>query len=139
MKSIFPNSKFILFVRDSDSWYKSMIAHSKKGRIGDSKEHCKIYRREIDFYHKLSSTKDSNDKLDKFENHFSMINYKEHYKNIYEIRNREIIDFFNEQSPKSLIVCKLEDPHKWEKLGEFMEIQIPKDFKIHSNKSVKQN
>ena len=51
----------------------------------------------------------------------------------------EIIDFFNEQSPKSLIVSKLEDPHKWEELGGFMEIQIPKDFKIHSNKSLKQN
>ena len=59
--------------------------------------------------------------------------------NLYKIRNREIIDFFNEQSPKSLIVSKLEDPHKWEELGGFMEIQIPKDFKIHSNKSLKQN
>ena len=42
----FPNAKFILLTRDSESWFNSMLSHSKGKTLGNTKLHCKIYRRE---------------------------------------------------------------------------------------------
>jgi hypothetical protein len=132
----FPRSKFILFTRDSDSWFESMIKHSRGKNPGNTQRHCKIYRLEKEFYYRLD-----NDKTFKPSPNYSIDNLldlkgrDDHYKQIYETRNREITEFFKQKNPESLFTCKLEDPMKWVKLGEFIGLKVPSDFIIHSNRS----
>ncbi|MFT4850359.1 MAG: hypothetical protein ACI83B_002916 [Sediminicola sp.] len=132
----FPNSKFVLFTRDSDSWFKSMVSHSNGQTLGNTKVHCKVYRREKEYNHKLDtdpSFKPSN----KIDNLLTLDGHREHYKEIYDLRNREIIDFFNENDSSRLIVCDLRDSNKWKRLGEFFGIEVPADAKYHSHNSLK--
>lgn len=133
----FPKAKFILFTRDSEAWFKSMLSHSEGKILGNTKRHCKVYRREDDFYNLLNKNERQFYNEKEIDNLLSLGGYKEHYTKIYELRNREIIDFFNKTSPRSLMHCELEDKNKWNKLGEFINIDVPQDFKVHVNKSNK--
>ena len=54
---------------------------------------------------------------------------------IYKLHNQEAIFFFERVSPYSLFTCRLEDPYKWQKLGQFFGIAVPSDFEVHKNKS----
>jgi hypothetical protein len=36
-----------------------------------------------------------------------------------------------------LFTCSLEDPDKWQKMGAFFNIKVPKDFEMHSNRTIK--
>ena len=60
---------------------------------------------------------------------------EQHYKEVYKLHNKEVVDFFNQFSPKSLFTCRLEDQQKWMKLGQFVGIDVPADFEVHANKS----
>jgi len=131
----FPNAKFILFTRDSEKWFNSMLSHSDGKTLGNTKRHCKVYRREEDFYKLLNKSERLLYNEKEIDNLLSLEGYKEHYIKLYELRNREIIDFFNKTNQKLLIHCELEDNNKWEKFGEFFRLDIPKNFKIHANKS----
>jgi hypothetical protein len=53
----FPNAKFILFTRDPDAWFESMVKHSGGNIIGRSKIHCKVYRREQEYFDLLHSVR----------------------------------------------------------------------------------
>lgn len=53
----FPNSKFVLFTRDPDSWFRSMIKHSGGNVLGQPIVHCKNYRRETEYFQLLSQGK----------------------------------------------------------------------------------
>lgn len=131
----FPDAKFVLFTRDADDWFKSMVSHSQGKILGNTKRHCKVYRREEDFY-KLKDTEGFEDYDEhKIDNLLSLEGYEEHYKTMYRIRNREMIEFFEKHAPQSLFVGELEDPKKWEKLAQFMKIKIPSNFEVHANKS----
>lgn len=133
----FPDTKFILLTRDEDAWFKSMLSHSKGQNPGNTKRHCKVYRREEDFYQLISDDqlKDYDEKS--IDNLLSLRGYEDHYKTLYSIRNKEIMEFFNKNAPESLFVAKLEDPNKWQKLGEFFNIKISADLEVHANKSNK--
>lgn len=131
----FPGSKFILFTRDSESWFKSMLSHSNGQTLGNTKRHCKVYRREIEFYQKLETDNDFKPTEDEIDNLLPLLGHEKHYRDLYEIRNKEIIDFFEKKDPSRLFHCDLADSNKWQKLGEYFKIDIPNDFKIHSNKS----
>jgi len=133
----FPNSKFILFTRDSESWFKSMLSHSNGKTLGNTKRHVKVYRREKEFYNKLESDKNFNPSSDKIDNLLPLVGYEQHYKDLYEIRIKEIIDFFKEHDSNRLIHCDLKDTTKWQKLGDFFKIDVPTDFMIHANNSQK--
>lgn len=125
----FADAKFVLFTRNSDDWFRSML-HHHFGEIYDHfKLHCKLYRREKDYYQKL----DNNNK----EQEYFKIEHAKHYKEYYETRNREVIDFFNEKDQNRLIVCDLNDTDKWQKLGKFFGLNIPENFEVHSNRSGK--
>jgi len=131
----FPNTKFILFTRDSEKWFNSMLNHSGGLILGNTKRHCKVYRREKDYYNLLNEKERLTYNEKQIDNLLSLEGYKEHYIKLYELRNREIIDFFNKINPNSLFTCQLEDDNKWRKLGEFMNIEIPQNFSVHANKS----
>ena len=46
----FPTAKFLLFERDPDAWFKSMLRHSGTNILGRSRNHCKLYRRELEYF-----------------------------------------------------------------------------------------
>lgn len=131
----FPKAKFILLTRDPNTWFQSMLSHSNGKILGNTKRHCKVYRREEDFYNLIDENELSNYNEKNIDNLLSLEGYDEHYKAIYELRNKEIISFFNKVSPNSLFTCKLEDPLKWKKLAQFMKIEISENFEVHANKS----
>jgi hypothetical protein len=133
----FPNSKFILFTRDSESWFQSMLSHSKGQTLGNTKIHCKLYRREKEFYQKFEGDSDINISLDKYDNLLNLKEHEKHYKDLFETRNKEIINYFEEHDPSRLIHCDLNDSKKWQKLGDFFDIPVPNEFNVHSNKSYK--
>ena len=133
----FPDSQFVLFTRDSDAWFRSMLSHSNGKTIGNTQGHCKAYRREKEFYdqlddHKINPTRYETDNL------LPLAGFEQHYRDIYEVRNREIVDFFAEKAPDSLFTCDLKDKDKWKKLGDFVGIDVPENFEVHSNQSTRQ-
>lgn len=122
----FPDSKFILLTRDSESWFKSMLSHSKRQGFKSIALHSKVYNLKIDL------PQDNTKKVD----YYSIIEKnKDHYINVYETRNKEIINFFKENDPNKLFHAELTDPDKWIKLGNFIGIDVSKDLILHSNKS----
>ncbi len=133
----FPNSKFILMYRNSDDWFNSMLSHSEGNTLGNTKRHCKIYRREIEFYDHLDYREDFNPKELGVDNLMKLDGLEESYKRLYELHNREVIDFFRLKDPEALFYCNLYDKNKWYKLGNFIGINVSNDFEVHSNQSNK--
>lgn len=134
----FPNAKFVLFTRDPDAWFQSMINHSKGNVIGRSRSHSKVYRRELEYYDLLHSgaiDEEVENQL-KSEKKMKIAGHAEHYKEIYRLHNTEVQDFFRRHSPESLHVGRLEDPDKWKKLGKFLAIDVPDNYASHENASV---
>lgn len=133
----FPNAKFIMLTRDSDAWFRSMLSHSGGKTIGNTQGHCKAYRREKEFYDQLDSNQSFSPIAYENDNLLPLAGFEQHYKDIYEVRNREIISFFTEKGSDCLFTGSLDDDDKWKKLGAFMGIAVPEDFEVHSNKSEK--
>ncbi len=133
----FPNAKFVLFMRDADAWYKSMVKHSGGDVLGRADTHCKTYRRELEYFDLLNSgridTKTEN--ALGTEKIMKITNQAEHYKDIYHLHSVEVQDFFARFSPDALFVGSLEDPEKWHKLGKFLGVQVPDDYNSHENNS----
>jgi hypothetical protein len=132
----FPDAKFILFTRDSDKWFDSMVNHSNGKTLGNTFRHSRVYRREKeydDLYPNINSfiSNEIDNLLELNENH------REHYKTIYETRNREVNLFFEQFGSDRLIALELEDPLKWRKLGSFFSINVQEDYEVHVNKSKK--
>lgn len=130
----FPNSKFILFTRDSDKWFDSMKAHSSGKTLGNTYRHSRIYNREAEFDEKLGekysySEGMSDNLLEINESH------REHYKKVYRVRNNDILNFFDRHDRSRLIHCELEDKEKWKKLGAFFNITIQDGLEVHENAS----
>lgn len=131
----FPNSKFILFTRDPDAWFQSMVAHSRGNVIGGTRGHCKVYRRELEYYDLLHSGEidEEIENQSSSEKKMKITGHAEHYKEVYRLHNTEVQDFFERHAPEALYVGKLEDPDKWVKLGIFLGIEVPKNYTSHEN------
>jgi hypothetical protein len=131
----FPNAKFILFVRSADDWFESMC----KAYHGESEEtlkiHAKLYRREDEFYREIESLNDIEQKRKALIRFMDLNNKADHYKSLYRMRNREVIQYFEDRESNKLIVCDLNDKNKWNKLANFFNFTIPEDFSIHSNRT----
>lgn len=134
----FPNAKFILFTRDPDTWFQSMLNHSRGNVVGRTRIHSKVYRRELEYFDLL----DSNAIDEEAESHplsektMKLTGHARHYKDIYRLHNTEVQDFFRRHAPTSLHVGKLEDPDKWKKLGEFLGVEVPENYECHENASI---
>ena len=128
----FPKSNFILFERDADRWFDSLKNHRNGKTLGNTYRHSKIYRREKDFYSEIKTSgflyTDEKDELLQIEE-----KHREHYKELYLLRIREIKEFFNECGKHRLFHVFLEDPNKWQKLGRFFNIDVADNYNIHSN------
>lgn len=136
----FPNSKFILFTRDPDAWFQSMLRHSNGYVPGRTRIHCKVYRRETEYFDLLHSNviheDDGGQPL--AEKTMKLVGHEDHYKEVYRLYNTEVQDFFKRHSPSSLHVGRLEDPEKWKSLGAFLGIEVPENYQSHENASENQ-
>jgi hypothetical protein len=134
----FPGAKFILFTREPDAWFQSMIRHSKGNVLGRSRFHSKVYRRELEFFDLLQTgiidevleDKDRYGKTMKIS-----LELADHYKAVYNLHTVEVQDFFHRYDPEALFIGSLEDPEKWQKLGKFLNIKVPDNYESHENKS----
>ncbi len=133
----FPKAKFILFTRDPDAWFQSMVKHSGGDAIGRISIHCKVYRRELEYFEMLYSEKidEKTENQSHSEKMMKLEGHAEHYKNVYRLHNIEVQDFFRRHSPGSLHVGSLEDPSKWRKLGKFLGVDVPEAYTSHENAS----
>lgn len=133
----FPYSKFVLFTRDPDLWFASMIKHSGGNVMGETRDHCKVYRREMEYYEllKASGFDEKQENQIHSEKTMKLIGHEDHYKAIYDLHITEVQDFFRRHSPESLHVGRLEDPDKWTKLGKFLGITVPQDYISKENVS----
>ena len=133
----FPNSIFILLTRDSDKWFNSMMSHSKGKTLGNTFRHCYIYQRETEYYNVFGEKHDYNQ--NKIDNLLPLTEeYRQHYKDVYENRNRHCIDFFKSQDHNNsrFIHLDLEDNDKWKKIAAFVGFNVDEEFDVHSNKSL---
>lgn len=96
----YPNSKFILTIRNTDSWYTSWINMFNR----DNK------------YHKLT-------KFLFFEGK-TLKHNKENYIAQYEKRNSEIINYFKDR-PENLLILNLEKGIGWNELCTFLNKRVP--------------
>jgi hypothetical protein len=131
----FPNSKFVLLTRESQEWFESMKRHSGGKNLGNTRRHCKVYQREVEFYERLDKDRGFKPDAVEIDNLLSLEGMDKHYKALYDIHNRQVVEFFNEFSPGSLFVGKLEDPEKWQKLGKFFGLEVSPGLEVHANKS----
>jgi hypothetical protein len=131
----FPDSKFVLITRDSQQWFESMKKHSGGKTLGNTRRHCKIYQREPEFYQRLQNDPSFKPTEVEVDNLLSLEGMDEHYKALYNLHNRQVVEFFEKFSPQSLFVGKLEDPQKWEKMGKFFALPVPPGLEVHANKS----
>lgn len=133
----FPKAKFILFTRDPDAWYRSMVKHSGGDILGRAMTHCKVYRRELEYFDRLGNGEldEKNENTIASKKIMKLTNMSDYYKDIYRLHHIEVKEFFSKHSPNSLFVANLEDPEKWIKLGKFLNINVPADYDIHENKS----
>lgn len=90
----YPNSKFILTVRDSEDWYLAFFESAKS--LKSVKHLSHIYNCDV---------------LDPKN--------KEAIINKYEMRNKEIIEFFSDKKEKLLIIDLDENKKHWNKLLDF--------------------
>ena len=130
----FPKAKFILLERDKDKWFDSMVSHSDGRNLGNTYLHSKLYRREQEFY-------ESNFNIEKLyssnlDNLLPLTEEnREHYKNLYELRIREIKEFFDQFGTDRLFATTLENPRKWEEMGTYMGFKVSPEYKVHANSS----
>ena len=128
----FPKARFILFERDSDKWFSSMLSHSGNRNLGSVYIHAKLYDREDE----LKSLTGLNPDIRSEEN-FNLLPLDERHRSkyiaIYEKRNQAVKDFFSNSD--RFISLQLEDPDKWKKLADFFGITIDPDLEVHANKT----
>ncbi len=103
----FPNSKFILTVRDKNRWINSMIKHFWKKKKKNSKW---IYGKDNPI---------GNEKI---------------YTKVYENHIKEVKNYFKERK-NDLLVLNLKEKNKWKKICEFLGKEIPKIEFPHKNKT----
>ena len=108
LDKLIPGSKFILTIRDEESWYKSVNRH-----IGDlrSPEHEWIYGK--------GKGLPKNGKANTIK--------------IYNNHNKEVIDYFKDR-PNDLLVIDFTKGDKWDKLCAFLEKDVPNTPFPHYNK-----
>lgn len=127
----FPKAKFILFYRDSNKWFNSMLSHPEIKTLTNTYIHCKIYRKLDIYYSKIDS--DPNFKPDVFDekNHIPFEQMRDHYIRVYEEYNREVKEYFNKYAPKNLFIADLEDKEKWKKLSNFLKVKSVENYNVH--------
>lgn len=125
----FPEADYILFERDADAWFASMLSHSIGKNPGYSDLHARIYARERDFEEVCQRNPNSSNSWSAIP----MIQHGEHYKKIYNETNSNVRSFFQDRKYSRFFWARLEDPFKFEKLATFMGQQSQHVPEFHSD------
>ncbi len=107
MDKAYPGSKFILTIRDSESWIKSLVRHFGKSKTPMRK-----------WIYGIGCPKGN----------------EETYMRIFENHNKEVIAYFKERS-SDLLVLDLAKGNGWEQLCPFLGKEIPNIPFPHINKA----
>ena len=132
-----PNARFILLTRDSDAWFKSMIAHSHGFSLGFTDIHAKIYRREDDLLWLQRNVKDFNASTVQA---MTLFDKASHYKSVYERHTNEVKSFFAKFAPKALFAGQLNNPEIWREIATWLELPDKDGLKmnVHTHKTRKE-
>jgi hypothetical protein len=128
----FPRARFVLFTREPQAWFASMLAHAGGQASGDSRLHAKAYRRELDFFRMLHAG-EIDDRTDAIGRRLPLQGLAAHYTEVYRLHNSEVIDFFGRHAPHALHWGELEDARKWARLAAFLGVQVPANYRCHLN------
>jgi len=122
----FPNAKYILTVREPESWYESfeklitMFDLNHETAL-DSYHANGMYGSAYFFKHIFDIEKLAGNKQ-KIMDHFKLYNQK-------------VIDFFSKH-PANFMVYDITSGEEWQKLCKFLGVKIPKNDFPHANKSI---
>jgi hypothetical protein len=130
----FPRARFVLFTREQSAWFASMRAHADGCASGDNRLHAKAYRRELDCFRQLHAG-EIDDRQDAAGRRLSLRGMDAHYSEVYRLHNSEVMDFFGRHAPHALHWGELEDPRKWARLGAFLGVDVPANYRCHVNAS----
>lgn len=136
LENRFPNAKFILFYRDPNKWFKSMMNHSNGRSPGNTYIHCKNYGRLHEYYKMARNNPKFDFAINKIDNLLTLKGYQKHYINVYNKYNQDAKRYFTGCVSGKLFICRLEDEEKWSKLGKFLGIKIAEEYNVHLNKSL---
>lgn len=139
---LFPNSKFILTIRDEDEWFKSIYNfHKKIFGFTDKSEISESFFKGKNLYLEKDYTWRTKRKFalkvlgDKVLEDWNLLYDEEHYKKIYRNRNEEIMKYFYER-PSDLLVIDLTKEKDTKRIVEFLEIGKEKvKLMPHQNKT----
>lgn len=112
LDAAFPGSKFILTIRETDRWYRSIATH-----FGPNPYHIQ----------QLTYGDDAP----------APVGHEEHYREVYDAHNAAVREYFAER-PGDLLEFWLERGHGWDELGQFLgRDDVPSGAFVHTN-SIKQ-
>lgn len=137
----FPGSRFVLFERDPDAWFDSMLKHSNGDILGKTKIHARIYRREEEYDDLLRKSGFDVSVENQYgaRKTMQLVGNRDHYTTIYEAHNLAVRNFFANNAPHALYADRLENAEKWQMLGAFLGIPVSTDYHCHQNASRKIN
>lgn len=140
--ALFPNSKFILTERDSESWFNSLISFHKK--VFNLPNLDQLTERDVaekmNYLYPGYVHENQTRILTRFSGETKIVDWenlynKEYYIDLYERRNNEIKKYFM-NSPEKLLIMDITQEKTTQKLCNFLD--IPDGFVIdmpHSNKT----
>lgn len=105
----FPGSKFILTLRHTDKWYRSIAGH-----FGANPYHIQ----------QLTYGDDAP----------APVGHETRYRQVYEAHNEAVLDYFARR-PGDLLIMELEKGDGWAKLGAFLGIAVPEGPFVRTNTS----
>lgn len=105
--------------------------------LGNTKRNCKFYRREIEFYSNIEKNDNFDPKDSGIDNLLKLKGFDKHYKSLYQLHNREVIDFFKSKNPHALFYSDLYDKKNgmnWENLSALRFRWILQCIRVNLNK-----
>lgn len=109
LDAAFPGSRFILTLRETDKWYKSIAGH-----FGDNPYHIQ----------QLTYGDDAP----------APVGHEARYREVYDAHNKDVIEYFRDR-PGDLLVMELERGDGWQKLGQFLGEAVPEGSFVQTNSS----
>jgi hypothetical protein len=114
----FPRSKFVMFTRDPEEWFRSLQAHSGGRSPGYTDVHARIYGREADY---AALTAEAGGKLGpSHKNGLDLTGQEAHYTAHYQDYILGVQEFFDRNDPNRLFVTHLDNPHKFGSMAVFL-------------------
>lgn len=144
LDALFPNSKFILTIREPEEWFNSFLRHNQR-QLGLDPENTKISLEDLDgkdyLYNGFRQLKFESDWLLSIDQKYTakkcwdLSFNKDHFIDLYIQRNKEVARHFSER-PDDLLVIDITKEKTTEKIVNFLNLpkQLVTDMP-HLNKN----